>query len=356
MGLLDRAREQIGATFTRGLTMATPWGTPHPHHLEPIVMADILGTAPATIDRSTAIRIPSLSRARLLIVSTIPRLPLVTTNAAGEEIDSPAWLTKSTGPITPFHRMLWTIDDLFFYGWSLWAVERDHTGIVTDGTRIDYNRWAVDADGTITVDGAPAAADEVLLFPGVNEGILSYGADTLIEAANIARAIQKAAETPSAQIELHQTNDAQMTSEQVRNLISSWAKARRGENGGVAYTSSGIEVREHGAAKEHLLIEGRNAVAVDVARHAGIPAAMIDATLSGASITYQNTAARMAELVTFGLAPLMAAVSSRLSQDDVTPPGVTIDFDSTSVVEDLRPPTQNTNPLADELDDRKPNV
>ena len=338
--------------------MATPWGTPHPHHLEPVVFADIMGVTPSTIDRSTAIRIPSLSRARLLIVSTIPRLPLITTDAAGDEIDTPAWLTASSGSVTPFHRMLWTIDDLFFYGWSLWAVDRDPDGHVTDAARLDYSRWAIDSDGTVIVDGKPAKSDEVLLFPGVNEGILTFGADTLLEAANIARAIQKAADTPAANIELHQTNDAQLSREAVRELIADWARARRGENGGVAYTSSGIEVREHGAAKEHLLIQGRNAVAVDVARHAGIPAAMIDATLSGASITYQNTAARMTELVAFGLAPLMAAVSARLSQDDVTPPGVSIEFDATSVVEKLRPaPTDaDVDPLADELDERTTNA
>lgn len=340
MGFLDRFREPvqrlIGGT-PGAMPMASPWSSPHPHHLSPVIGLEVLGEMPRRVQRDQAIQIAPLSRARQLIVSTIPRLPLVATTADGEAAELPSWLTSSTGTLSPFHRMLWTIDDLFFYGWSLWAVERDADGTITDAVRIAYDAWSFTADGTITINDQTVASDAVILIPGVGEGILTYGAATLTEALNISRAIQKAAETPSAQIELHQTNEAPMTDEQVDRLIARWARARRGENGGVAYTSSGIEVREHGAAKEHLLIEGRNAVAVDLARHAGIPATMIDATLSGSSISYQNTSARMAELITFGLSPLMSAVASRLSQDDVTAPSVTIDFDTTSVIEALRP-------------------
>lgn len=354
MGFLDRFREPvqrlIGAA-PGAMPMASPWSSPHPHHLSPVIGLEVLGDMPRRVQRDQAIQIAPLSRARQLIVSTIPRLPLVATTADGEETELPHFLTASTGTLSPFHRMLWTIDDLFFYGWSLWAVERDADGTITDAVRIAYDAWSFTADGTITIKDQTVPSDAVILIPGVGEGILTYGAATLTEALNISRAIQKAAETPSAQIELHQTNEAPMTDEQVNALIARWARARRGENGGVAYTSSGIEVREHGAAKEHLLIEGRNAVAVDLARHAGIPATMIDATLSGSSISYQNTSARMAELITFGLSPLMSAVASRLSQDDVTAPGVTIDFDTTSVIEALRPLDKTTDLMEEDTND-----
>lgn len=340
MGFLDRIREPVQRLVGQApgaMPMASPWSSPHPHHLSPVIGLEVLGDMPRRVQRDQAIQIAPLSRARQLIVSTIPRLPLIATTATGDETAVPHFLTASTGTLSPFHRMLWTIDDLFFYGWSLWAVERDADGTITDAARVAYDAWSFTTDGTITINDQTVPSDAVILIPGTGEGILTYGASTLTEALNISRAIQRAAETPSAQIELHQTNEAPMTQEKVDRLIASWARARRGENGGVAYTSSGIEVREHGAAKEHLLIEGRNAVAVDLARHAGIPATMIDATLSGSSISYQNTSARMAELITFGLSPLMSAVAARLSQDDVTPPGVTIDFDTTSVIEALRP-------------------
>lgn len=343
MGFIDRIRAAIGlpGMSTAGVGyvgLASPWAD-RPTHLEkvpPIVLADILGTdAVLPIDRAAAVRVPALSRARGLIVGTIPRVPLVALDAHGNPVDVPAWLTSTAGPLTPFHRMLWTVDDLFFYGWSLWAVERDDDGAVIDAWRVEYGRWNFDDEGVVMIDDVPARDDSVVLIPGINAGILDEAAVTLSQASRLAAAATRAADNPSAQVELHQTNDAPMTDKAIDALIARWSAARRGDNGGVAFTTSGIEVKEHGASSEHLLIEGRNASAVDIARHAGLPATMIDATLSGSSLSYQNTAARLTELVTFGLSPLMAAIAARLSQDDVTPAGVTIAFDTTDTIRDL---------------------
>jgi len=343
MGFIDRIRAAIGlpGMSTAGVGyvgLASPWAD-RPTHLAtvpPIVLADVLGTdAALPIDRAAAIRVPALSRSRGLIVGTIPRVPLVALDAAGNHVDVPAWLTSTAGPLTPFHRMLWTVDDLFFYGWSLWAVERDDDDEVIDAYRVEYGRWHFDDDGVVMIDDVPARDDSVVLIPGINGGILDEAAVTLSQASRLAAAATRAADNPSAQVELHQTNDAPMTDKAIDALIARWSAARRGENGGVSFTTSGIEVKEHGASSEHLLIEGRNASAVDIARHAGLPATMIDATLSGSSLSYQNTAARLTELVTFGLSPLMAAIAARLSQDDVTPPGLTIAFDTTDTIRDL---------------------
>lgn len=351
MPIFDKLTAPIARAVTGSMPLASPWQSAHPHHLDSIVYNDIFGKAGRRhVSRNEAVQIPALSRARLLITSTIPRLPLKATYVeTGEPAVVPYWLTHSRGTVTPYHRMLWTIDDLFFYGWSLWSLDRDDTGRIEAAARVPYDRWQFDDNGEITIDDKPVWDDDVMLIPGVNEGILSYGASTLAEAIHLANAVQKAAETPSAHTELHQTNDAPMTEDEVRALINSWAAARRGENGGVAFTSAGIEVREHGAPSEHLLINARNAVSVDVARHAGIPASMVDAYLSGSSISYANTSARMAELITFGLSPLMAAVTSRLSQDDITPVGVSIEYDTTTVVEQLRPLDKQLNTEPEEM-------
>lgn len=340
MPIFDKLTAPIARAVTGSMPLASPWQSAHPHHLDSIVYNEIFGKAGRrSVSRKEAVQIPALSRARLLITSTIPRLPLKATYVeTSEPAVVPYWLNHSEGTVTPFHRMLWTVDDLFFYGWSLWSLERDQSsGDITSAARIPYDRWGFDDNGNIKVDDKPVWDDDVMLIPGVSEGILTYGAATLAEAIHLANAVQKAAETPSAHTELHQTNDAPMTEDEVRALINSWAAARRGENGGVAFTSAGIEVREHGAPSEHLLINARNAVSVDVARHAGIPASMVDAYLSGSSISYANTSARMAELITFGLSPLMNSVTARLSQDDITPHGVAIEYDTTTVVDQLRP-------------------
>lgn len=338
MGLIDTVRNMVIApdAARRVAAIASPLHEGE-SHLEPIRMGDwIHDISIPSVSREQAIRVPALARARTLITSTIARLPLMTTDAQGDEVGpAPQFLTSHSGVMSPFHRMLWTVDDLFFYGWSLWAVSRDLRGNVIDAERIEYDRWTIDADGTVIVDDNLVHEDDVILIPGINAGILIEGADTLVQAMRLAHAAARAAENPSAQVELHQNTDRPLPDDDIDKLINKWARARRGENGGVAYTSSAIEVKEHGASSEHLLIEGRNAAAVDIARHAGLPATIIDATLSGSSLSYQNSAARLVELVTFGLAPLMNAVAGRLSQDDVTPPGQSVAFDTLEVIQQI---------------------
>lgn len=349
VALIDRVRN-----FLVGPALAAPNAVASPLIHRPTHLAEVDGLGewyrawrPTTVTRDVAIRIAPLARARGLIVSTIARLPLIAIDGDGETTETPQFITDRAGPLSPFHRMLWTVDDLFFHGWSLWACRRE-AGLVVAADRVDFDRWEITADGTVKVDGAPAAAEDVILIPGVNEGILTTGADVLAQAHRLAASAARAADNPAAQVEIHQTNDAPLTEEDIDRLIARWARARRGENGGVAFTSAAVEVREHGASSEHLLIEGRNAAAVDIARHAGIPATMIDATLSGSSLTYSSTPSRLVELVTFGLSPLMTAISSRLSQDDITPPGVRLEFDTETVIDEIASygVTEEAQPIA----------
>lgn len=335
MGIISRIKDALNAPALY-----------HPNAIaSPLSSGDILAPVFAGLDmpsldgavtRDMAMAVPALARARTLICSTIAGVPLVSVDDSGDDDGrTPDYIETTYGDVSPYHRMLWTIDDLFFHGWSLWAVERDNHGLVIDAARVPFEMWSLDQDGNVLVDGQPARADDVCLIPGISEGILTTGRSSIAQAHQLLRAAARAADNPSAQVELHQTNDAPMIEEDVDRLIARWARARAGENGGVAYTSNGIEVKEHGASSEHLLIEGRNAAAVDIARHANLPATMVDATLSGSSLSYQNTAARMSELVTFGLSPLMNAVAARLSQNDMTAPNIRLRFDLDQTFEDL---------------------
>ncbi|MFW9201521.1 phage portal protein [Corynebacterium striatum] len=335
MGIISRIRDALNApALYYPSAIASPLRSAEV--LAPVFAGLDLPTLEGAVTRDMAMAVPALARARTLICSTIAGVPLVSVDAENNDDGrTPDYISTTTGEVSPYHRMLWTIDDLFFHGWSLWAVDRDNRGQVLDAARVPFEMWQLDSEGNVMVDGSPARSTDVCLIPGISEGILTTGRATIAQAHQLLRAAARAADNPSAQVELHQTNDAPMTEEDVERLIARWARARAGENGGVAYTSSGIEVKEHGASNEHLLIEGRNAAAVDIARHANLPATMVDATLSGSSLSYQNTAARMSELVTFGLAPLMNAVAARLSQNDMTPPGVRLMFDMDQTFEDL---------------------
>lgn len=318
--------------------IGSPWADTS--HLDPVVWADILGAEYLPLTRAEAMRVPALARARHNLCPTIARLPLRVFR--GEELvtPQPTWPSRTDGPVAPFHRMLWTIDDILFYGWCLWAVERGADGFPLRVGRVPMDMWSFDSDGyLIDADGERIPEGEAILIPGPHEGVLTFGGPAIRHAADLLRAASQAAKTPSANTELHQTNDAPMNHEDISALVNSWAAARRGDHGGVAYTPNSIEVKEHGSLDAHLLTEGRNAAAVDVARIVGQPATMVDAITASAGLEYNTGETRNAEFLDYGLAAYMGAVTARLSMDDVVPTGRRVAFDAEQLLGPIPGPT-----------------
>ena len=309
------------------LQIASPFA-PQPSHLESWVWADLFGQdVPLPLTRHEAMSVAPMARSRHLIAGTIARLPIRDYRIDTLTDPQPPWIDRTDCPTSPFHRMLWTVDDLLFYGWSLWQLGRGDQNQVLTAQRVPYELWDFDDAGLILLDGEYPQHPELLcLIPGFHEGLLHFAKRTIRHGSNLVLGADRAAETPTPNLELHQTNDAKMTDGDIASLVSRWAAARRGKNGGVAYTNSAIEVKEHGHAAENLLIEGRNAAAVDIARSCGIPASMIDAD-AGSSLTYQTIEGRNREFIDYGLAPYLASISARLGMDDITPRGRRVAFD-----------------------------
>ena len=285
-----------------------------------------LAALSSDISREQAMAIPAVCRARNLLCTTAARAILIAQKDGTPVSPQPQWINRTDGLLPPYHRMLWTIDDLLFYGSSLWRVTRDFDGHVLTADRVIREAWAISADDTITVGDRPASADEYVLIPGIHQGILWHGTNAMPEANALARA---------ATLEIHYTGDRPLNQDEKQALTAGWVAARKGKNGGVAFTSKNTEIKEHGSFAEHLLIEGRNANAIDLARLCGIPASMIDASIQGSSINYSNAGLRMAELLAFGVLPLLACVTARMGMDDIVPRGTSIGVDASEMVEFL---------------------
>lgn len=330
MGFLGTIRDALAlpALATHTVPFESPWASPN--HLLPVNVPDM---ADRGVTRSLAMSVPALSRGRLLIVGSIARCPLMATRGGDLLPEQPRWLSRTDGPVSPFHRMLWTIDDLLFYGWSLWALDRAADGTVIAADRVPYHAWAFTADGGVTYDGHEVDPDSVCLIPGVHEGIITYGATAIRHAADVNAAAARAAKTPVAHTELHQTAGEPLTQEQADQLVRGWIAARRAVDGAVSYTNPSVEVKTHGTYDGHLLVEGRQAASVDIARVTGIPAILLDASTSDGTMRYSNVDARNTEFIDFCLAPLMAAVVARLGMDDMVPRGTAIEFDTSDLTD-----------------------
>lgn len=315
-------------------------------HLEEVVFHDITGVWPTAIGRERAMRVPAVSRGRHLTCGAIAQLPLYTFRGAEQVDPQPYWTVGTDGqvgdltpeqvkrymirPQSPWYRMLWTVDDLLFYGHSLWIVTRRLVdGFPARMVRVPYPYWTINEHGEILdADGRPFEVP-IVYFPGPHEGILFFGQDTITQAADLERTASDVARRPF-RLELHQTTDIKLTKAERTELVAE-TKAALADNNGVLMTNSAIETKKHSLDSGELLVSGRNAAALDIARHSSIPAAMIDATTEGASLEYTTLESRNQHWIDFGLSLYMDPITSRLGMDDVVPAGQRTDFDTTEL-------------------------
>lgn len=345
---------QLAATLPEIQPQIEAWTT---GSLERVVYADVFGDLEGLpLTRAAAMMVPAVARARHLTASTIARLPLEAFRTDERVEPAPYWMQGTDGQAgrytpaeltrrgliaqSPWGRMLWTVDDLLFYGLSAWLVTDRYT---TDGRpsrmlRIPWSAWTVDeSHRVVDVDGRPWPEGDVIVIPGPHEGILTFGAPTIGTAAELERTAADVARRPF-RLELHQTTDVQLSKTERAELVNE-TRAALERSDGVLFTNSAIETKTHSMNSDALLIAGRNASALDVARDVSMPAAMLDATTEGASLEYQTTVARNQQWLDYGLSMYMDAITARLGMDDVLPAGQRAALDTTELTEPVASPT-----------------
>lgn len=304
--------------------------------LSRIAWAEHFNGANGVVNRNGAMRIPAIAKARNVLTGVVASLPLL--ELEGETHHDMPWLYRTSGDVSPWHRMAYTIDDLMFHGWSLWAVTRDEAWQITDAARVPFERWVADSKtGQITVDGKPANAGEVILIPGSFEGILEAGGDTIRGAHALQQAWIGRAQNPIPLIELHQVTDDELDQDEIDMMLEDWANARTSPTGAAGFTDYRVELRVHGTVATDLFEEGRNAIVLDVARLTGIPAALLDGSLSTSTLTYSTQEGQRNEFLDYTLPTWIAPIEARLSMDDVCAPGRRIRFDRSSLITTEQP-------------------
>lgn len=339
---LIESGDQLKTGQTPYSGIVSPWAG---GQLSQIVWSDIFGVEANIISRKEAMTIPAVAKARQILVSTLAKFPLVALEGANDVTTSHAWLQSTDGEVSPWHRMALTIDDLIFTGWSLWGVERDASGQIIKADRCPVERWQIDVEGVVRIDDVPAEADSVILIPGPFEGLLSVGSRTLKGGAKLEASWVGKATNPIPAIELHATTDDPLELDEVQALVQAWADARSDVNGAIAFTPHNVQAIAHGSAEPSLLIEGRNFLRIDVGAFLGIPASLMDASLSTASLTYSTTEGQRNEFADFTLPYWLEPIQQRLSLDDVVPSGQRVRFDLTDLY--TNPPTATSPEVLD---------
>jgi hypothetical protein len=344
MSVFRKDRRAHGATAAIGV--ASPWADGG--NLGSLVLSDVYGTDIASrlpMSRGEALSIPAVSRARHLITSSIAQLPLVALSASGPLAVQPSWLYRSDSDVSPYSRLASTVDDLLFFGVSLWAVKRGADGYPLDAAWIPADQWTI-TDGNILVNDEPADEQEVILFdvPGFS-GLLNVASRTLRGAIAIENAWVSRVKNPVPLSVIKSTDQVQLEQSEIDTLLRTYNAARRSEDGSTAYLPPNLELEDHGTSDPELYIAGRNSIRTDIASHLNIPTILLDGSPAEATLNYvtqDGTRSRFyAETIPFWLDPIV----QRLSLDDCVPRGQRVRADFTEQL--TATPTPTGAPVVD---------
>ncbi|MFJ2318444.1 phage portal protein [Glutamicibacter sp. NPDC087661] len=311
----------------------SPWSDSS--HLEQITWEALYPNTSADnapLTRSSAMQIASVAKATQILKSIIARQPLIATDKSGTPLKTQPTFLKQITQGTPNYILLSAvIDDLIFYGRSyLLITERDKRGYPLHARFIPKDAQEHDEHGQlIKAFDKPVKPTDFIRIDANHSGILSYGREVLREAQDLERAAREASLNPIPSLIL-KNQKGELGPAEVQELLASWNAARRKRGGSVAYINSSLEVEEMGAhIQEQLLIEGRNQVALQVARIFGLPASALDVSVPGASMNYINRSARNSELLD-AVAPYQVAVEEHLSL--FLPNGQSARFDASGLL------------------------
>lgn len=291
------------------------------------------------VDRERAMALGAVAKGRQLITGQISTFPLVHMTGNKRTPAQPL-IVRQPEVGRPLHTSLtWWVDSLIFYG-RVWLRVVERYADSTNGGRPSRLQWVPEWSATVDkagrlvkAFGSDVAQRDVVRIDGPHEGLLNFGASLIREAISVDLAAANAAENPVPSINLHQTAGEPLAKEAIDELLTRWRAARTKRGGGVGFTNASIEAEAMGQPVEQLLIEGRNAAALNLARAMGLPAWAVDASVQGTSLNYTSVTGRSRELIDYTLKPYMAAIEGRLSLDDVLPAGQWCRFDTTAALQ-----------------------
>ncbi|MCR2785432.1 MULTISPECIES: phage portal protein [unclassified Microbacterium] len=322
-----------------GNALVAPWSDQS--SLAHIAYSDIFTGGTDVVTREVAMTVAPVFRGRAIITGKLADLPLISGNwVEGEFVAAnrqPSWLTSSKTVVSPYHRMLLTLDDLLFYGWSLWAVQRSEAGTILDARRVAPHQWAFDSNTPlgIRVNNQPVTdRSSVILFAGPSEGLLQTAADTIRGARAMEKAWVGRVQNPLPMTVLHEvasgSGGTRITPQEAQEYVDAWSQARTSVNGAVGFLPATLNMETYGEVNADLFENGRNQIRLDIANFLNLPASLLDGSANSASLTYVTREGERQELVEW-LEFWLAPIEARLSMDDVTPHGQFVRFDRSNL-------------------------
>ena len=280
-----------------------------------------------SIDLSSALQVPTVSKCRQLICGTIAGIPLSLYNKrTGEELGSPVWLDQPDIRQPRSVTIAYTIQSLLFFQIAYWEV----TATYSDDGRPARFAWVsnervtpkLNARNTeveyYTVDNEVrpmSGLGSLITFQSLQPGILATGGRTIRAALDLEKAAAISAQTPIPSGYL-KNSGADLPEAQVQGILAAWKAARNSR--GTAYLTSTLDYSTTSfSPKDMMYSEAKQDLSTEICRLMNVPAYMASAD-ANKSMTYQNVLDARKEFYAYTLAPYVCAVEDRLSMDDIT--------------------------------------
>jgi HK97 family phage portal protein len=326
MGIKDlfaKAPAPVGLTVDAAATPA-PFNNTVQNYFYPL----------ATANRQQAMAVPTLARARNIICSTIASLPLEQRiKVSGVRVEPNRVINQPDSRVPGSAIYSYIAEDLLFHGVAYGQVLAMYAdGRIQEWTRVSPDRVVQTLNALQTeitayqVDGSyvpSAGVGSLVVFNGLDEGLLSRAGRTIRAAVALENASETFAKEPVPMMVL-KSNGTNLTSERIGKLLEAWRVARL--NRSTAFLNADVELQALGIDPDKLqLVQARQYVALELCRAAGLPAWFASAEQT--SMTYSNAISERRSLVDFSLRPVLTAIEQRLSMPDFVGQGNEIRYD-----------------------------
>ena len=294
----------------------------------------------------TALSLPTVSRARDLLASTISGLEFRQyvkqwNGTEYEEINVPndSWM-ENPDPTLPRQFILAnTVTDLWMTGRAFWAVTSRNA---SDGRPMSF-QWLPSSQistpnqqgpqfysmpDVIKLNGQDLDPNEVITFLAPTTGLMFSGRRAVSIATHLDQYADRAATIETVPGYLQQTAAGEtMSGEELGDLAAQWAQARR-EGNVIGALNNFVNFVEFERDPLAINAAQREYQALDLSRICSVPAYLVSAPTPGASMTYQNASQARQDLWLFGCQMLATAITARLSMNDVLSRGRFVKFDT----------------------------
>lgn len=283
---------------------------------------------------------PTISRSHDLIASMLGALEFrhYTRQWTGERYEkiyvaNESWMDKPDPNVTRNFFLANIFTDLYLYGIAVaYVTTRYSTGFPASMTWLPRGSCEFpDQSGPqyfgqpteVLFNGQQLNRNDVIVFLAPIMGLLYTGGRAINIATHLDQAADRYASLETVPGYLQQRGGETMSGEELGDLASAWASARK--TNAIGALNDYVEFKEFNTDPMEMIADQRKYQALELSRIASVPPYLLGIDVG--SYAYQTPEQARKDLYLFGARPYLDCIQETLSMDNVLPRGRFVEFD-----------------------------